>query len=163
MTCARSTRPSASSSACDEHPPPVSPVAHRRTRAIYQQFLLVIVVHGTRAFRDRVPGPAAGPGETSTTVLGDWYATVLRWRRPAALLVNELTLLPLVMPLAPAKTLLHRLPDGLAELLSAHGVPAALIEAEHAEALDHRVAPTANRSLVGVMNEFPYLADAHPA
>src|SRR3712207_7097753 len=50
---ARSTRPSASSSACDEHPPPASPVAHRRTRAIYQQFLLVIVVHGTRAFRDR--------------------------------------------------------------------------------------------------------------
>jgi hypothetical protein len=124
---------------------------------------IVIVVHGTRAFRDRVPGPTAGPDETSTTVLGAWYATVLRWRRPAALLVNERTLLPLVLPLAPAKTLLHRLPDGLAELLSAHGVPAALIEADHAEALDHRVAPTANRSLVGVMNEFACLADAHRA
>lgn len=67
------------------------------------------------------------------------------------------------MPLAPAKTLLHRLPDALAELLSAHGVPAPLIEAEHADALDHRGAPTANRSLVGVMNEFAFLAGAHRA
>nr|WP_193345671.1 hypothetical protein [Blastococcus saxobsidens] len=95
----------------------------------------------------------------STTVLGAWYATVLRWRRPAALLVNELTLLPLVMPLAPARTLLTRFPDALAELLSAHRVPAQLIEAERAQALEHRLAATANRSLVGVMNEFTHLAD----
>jgi hypothetical protein len=119
----------------------------------------VIIVHDTRAFRDRVPEPAVTPGETSTTVLGAWYATVLRWRRPAALLVNELTLLPLVMPPAPVKTLLNRLPDALAELLSAHRVPAPLIDAERAQALEHRLAATANRSLVGVMNEFAYLAD----
>jgi hypothetical protein len=119
----------------------------------------VIIVHGTRAFRDRVPGPAVTPGETSTTVLGAWYATILRWRRPAALLVNELTLLPLVLPLAPAKTLLTRFPDVLAELLAAHRVPPQLIEVERAQALEHRLAATANRSLVGVMNEFAHLAD----
>ena len=73
-------------------------------------------------------------------MLGSWYATVLRQRRPAALMVNELTLLPLVMPLAPAKTLLHRLPDALAKLLSAHRVPAQLIQAERAQALEHRLA-----------------------
>jgi hypothetical protein len=66
-------------------------------------------------------------------------------------------------PLAPAKTLLTRLPDALAELLSAHRAPASLIEAEHAEALEHRLAPTTNRSLVGVMNEFAFLADLHRA
>jgi hypothetical protein len=55
--------------------------------------------------------------------------------------------------------LLRRFPDVLAELLSVHRVPPPLIEAEHAEALDHRLAPTSNRSLVGVMNEFPFLAD----
>ena len=96
-------------------------------------------------------------------MLGAWYATVLRWRRTAALFVNEPTLLPLVLPLAPAKTLMHRLPDALVELLSAHQVPTPLIRAEHAEALDHRLAPTANRSLVGVMNEFAFLADLHRA
>ncbi|MBJ7450474.1 MAG: hypothetical protein JHC71_00150 [Blastococcus sp.] len=92
-------------------------------------------------------------------MLGAWYASVLRWRRPAALFVNERTLLPLGMPLAPARTLLTRFPDALAELLSAHRVPAPLIDSEHAQARDHRLAPTANRSLVGVMNEFAFLAD----
>src|SRR4051812_24656958 len=76
---------------------------------------------------------------------------------------NELTLPPLVLPLAPAKTPLTRLPDALAELPSAHRVPAPLIEAEHVEALEHRLAPTTNRSLVGVMNEFAFLADLHRA
>lgn len=92
-------------------------------------------------------------------MLGAWYATVLRWRRPAALLVNELTLLPLVMPLAPARTLLTRFPDALAGLLAEHQVPAHLIEAERAQAVEHRLAATANRSLVGIMNEFAHLAD----
>lgn len=118
----------------------------------------MIIVHGTRAFRDRVPGPAVTPGETSTTVLGAWYATVPRWRRPAALLVNELTLLPLVMPLAPARTLLTRFPQALADVLAAHQVSAHVIEAERAQGLEHRLAATANRSLVGVMNEFGHLA-----
>ncbi|HTE73262.1 MAG TPA: hypothetical protein VK640_08690 [Actinomycetes bacterium] len=85
-----------------------------------------------------MPGPAVTHGETSTTVLGAWYATVLRWRRPAALLVDELTLLPLLMPLAPARTLLTRFPDALADLLSAHRVPAQLIEAERAQTLEHK-------------------------
>jgi hypothetical protein len=67
------------------------------------------------------------------------------------------------VPLAPAKTLLTRLPDALAELLSAHRAPAPLIEAEHVEALEHRSAPPTNRSLVGVMNEFAFLTDLHRA
>ena len=63
------------------------------------------------------------------------------------------------MQLAPARTLLSRFPDELAELLSAHRVTAQLVEAERAQALEHRLAATANRSVVGVMNEFAHLAD----
>jgi hypothetical protein len=159
MSCVRSTPPCVSSSACDGHRARVLRLAHRSARALHQHKPFVIVIHGTRAFRDRVPGPAVTPGEMSTTVLGAWYASVLRWRRPAALFVNERTLLPLVMPLAPARTLLTRLPDALAELLSAQRLPAPMIDREHAEARDQRLAPTANRSLVGVMNEFAFLAD----
>jgi hypothetical protein len=66
----------------------------------------VVVVHGTRRFRDRVPGLAAAHGDVSTTALGAWYAGLLRWRRPVALLVNEATLLPLLMPLAPARLII---------------------------------------------------------
>src|SRR4051794_35622753 len=32
----------------------------------------MLVVHGTRAFRDRVPGLAAAPEDVSTTLLGPW-------------------------------------------------------------------------------------------
>jgi hypothetical protein len=39
-------------------------------------------------------------------MLGSWYATVLLWKPQVALLVNEKTLLPVLMPLAPAKDLL---------------------------------------------------------
>lgn len=50
--------------------------------------------------------------------------------------------------------MLTRFPDSLAQLLSAHRVPAQLVEAERARALEHQLAAAANRSLVGVMNEF---------
>ena len=118
----------------------------------------MIVVHGTAELRRRVPGPAPGPEEASTTLLGPWYATVLRWRRPAALLVDEATLLPAVLPLAPARTLLERLPDALAAVLGAHHVPGDVVEAEHAAMSPARLAPTANRSVVGVMTELVHLA-----
>jgi hypothetical protein len=96
----------------------------------------------------------------STTALGAWYAGLLRWRRPVAL-VNEATLLPVLMPLPPARTLLERLPGALAELLAAHRLPAPSVEAEQAETADTRLAPTANRSVVGVLNEFAFVAEVH--
>jgi len=38
-------------------------------------------------------------------------------------------------------------------------VAAALVEAERAEAIEHWVAPTSNRHVIGVTNEFSFLAD----
>jgi len=121
----------------------------------------VLVVHATRALRDRMPGAPATPDDVSTTTLGAWYATRLHWRRPAALLVNHATLLPLIMPLAPTATLLGRLPDAIAELLHHHHTPADLIATEQTAMTEVRVAPTADRSTVGVLNEFARLADWH--
>lgn len=118
----------------------------------------VMVVHGTQRFRDRVLA-GAGVGGGSSTMLGPWYATLLRWRPTVALLVNQSTLLPVLVPLAPARTLLHRLPAAVAEVLAAHLVPRELIDAEVVEMVDVCVEPTANRSVVGVMNEFAYLAE----
>jgi hypothetical protein len=123
----------------------------------------MLVVHGTRAFRDRVPGHTAAPDDVSTTLLGSWYATLLRWRRPVALLVNEKTLLPLLMPLTPARTLLERIPDAVAELLAAHQLPAPFAETEPAAMTEILLTPTANRSVVGVLNEFTFLSDVHRA
>lgn len=73
----------------------------------------MLVVHGTRKFLDRVGRSEAGADDTSTTRLGSWYATVLLWRPQVALFVNETTLLPVLMPLAPAASLLARFPAAL--------------------------------------------------
>ena len=72
--------------------------------------------------------------------------------------MNEATLLPVVVPLAPARTLLARLPAAITEVLGAHHVPPEVVEAERAAMSPVRLVPTANRSVVGVMTELAYLA-----
>ena len=100
-------------------------------------------------------------GEHSTTLLGQWYATALPWRPQVALLVNESTLLPVLMPLAPAATLLTRIGERVAAVLVAHGAPDTLIDDELQRMREWRLAGTANRSVVGIMNEFTFLAATH--
>jgi hypothetical protein len=118
----------------------------------------MLVVHGTKKFRDRVGGSADRPGEP-LTALGRWYATVLSWRpRQLALFVHDSTLLPVLMPLAPAATVLARFPDRLAEILELHDVPRPVIGREIAALTPCCVTPTASRSIVGVMNELTHLA-----
>ncbi|WP_021591201.1 DUF6933 domain-containing protein [Actinomadura welshii] len=116
-------------------------------------------VHATKKLLDRVGPP--GPAEESATLLGSWYATALRWRPQVALFVNESTLLPVLMPLARAATLLGRFPQQLAVVLAAHGGAEEVISRELERMVEYRLAKTANRSVVGVMNEFAYLADVH--
>jgi hypothetical protein len=101
-----------------------------------------------------------GEADQSTTVLTPWYATALRWRPQVGLLVNETTLLPALMPLAPAATLPARAGEQIATVLAAHGVPGPIIAAEREQMRQWRIAPTSNRSVVGVMNEFTFLAHA---
>lgn len=120
----------------------------------------MLIVRATKRLLDRIDGPGLGPGDQSTTRLGQWYATALRWRPQVALMVNETTLLPVLMPLAPAATMPARAGDQIATILAAHGVPGPIIAAEREQMRQWRTAPTANRSVVGVMNEFTFLADA---
>jgi hypothetical protein len=119
----------------------------------------MLVVHGTKKFLDRVGRPTASPDHRSTTQLGSWYATVLFWRPQVALFVNQETLLPVLLPFAPAASVLDRFGPGLEEVLGAHGVSGAFIGAEMAEARECSLAKTNNRSVLGSMNEFAYLAD----
>jgi hypothetical protein len=50
----------------------------------------------------RLTADSTGRGDASTTVLADWYATVLPWRpRLVALFVSHTTLLPVLVPPAP--------------------------------------------------------------
>ncbi|WP_405094487.1 DUF6933 domain-containing protein [Micromonospora sp. NBC_01412] len=128
----------------------------------------MLIVRATKKLLDHTNPPQAVEGDHDTTLLGPWYATALFWRPRLALLVNERTLLPLLLPLAPARSLPARVPDEIATVLNAHQVPKALIADELRHMQDCRFATTANRSVVGIMNEFTKLAEiytddsAHP-
>lgn len=119
----------------------------------------MIVVRGTRKFLQRVGRVNAERGAASDTVLGDWFATVLFWRPQVALFVSKPTLLPVFVPFAPAATLLGRFPSALEAVLLAHDVTQPLIDREVTGAVDHLLAATNDRSVVGVMNEFVRLAE----
>src|SRR5207253_9284491 len=93
--------------------------------------------------------------------LGDWYATVLFWKPQVALFVNELTLVPVLVPMAPAVTVLDRLVPSVAAVLRAHGLGPLLVDNEVAEMVEQRLTTTHNRSVVGIMNAVAYLREVY--
>jgi len=121
----------------------------------------VLVIRGTKKILDRIGGVTAAADDRSTTRLGDWYVNVLFWRPQVALFVSETTLLPVLVPFAPAATLIDRFPIALLAQLQAHEVRRSFTEAELVEMEPRRLAKTASRSVLGVMNEFKYLADVY--
>ncbi len=123
----------------------------------------MLVVRGTKKLRDRVKGAPAGDDDVSTTALGDWFATALFWRPQVALLVNARTFIPVFIELAPAAKLLDRVPAAIEAALRAHGVDEAIIATEVEAMTDVRLAPTNDRSVLGVMNEFAFLGEHHQA
>ena len=114
----------------------------------------MLVVRGTQKLRDRLKAVPSVDDDVSTGVLGDWFATALIWRPQVALLVNRRTFVPVFIPLAPAATLLDRAPEAIAAVLRRHGADEAFVAAELATMGEARIAPTNDRSVVGVMNEF---------
>ena len=119
----------------------------------------MVIVHGTRKFLDRVGRPTAAPDDASTTSLGSWYATVLFWRPQVALFVNETTLLPVLVPFAPASSLLARFPAAVQAAFGRHELIQSFIEAEIAQMAERRLATPKNRSVAAIMNEFTHLGE----
>jgi hypothetical protein len=113
-------------------------------------------IHATKKLLERVKGPFSPAVEPPTTSLGNWYATAVFWRPQVAFFVNERTLLPLLVPLAPAATLLERFPKSLRELLGSLGVNPSFIAAERWAMNEGSYAKTANRQVLGVMNRFEF-------
>jgi hypothetical protein len=97
-----------------------------------------------------------------TTRLGDWYANLLfRPGGQVVLFVNERSLLPVLVPAAPASSLVTRFQAAAADLLLRLGVPGAAVEAERREMTEARIGKTASRHVLGVMTDFAYLLGAY--
>lgn len=120
----------------------------------------MFVVHGTKKFLDRVHGAAPPPlgAQPATNLLGAWYATLLFWRPQVALFVNEPTRLPLFVSLAPATTVIPRMTQTAAAVFTALGLREEFITQEATEMDSHHFTKTANRSVLGTMHDFAYLA-----
>ena len=118
----------------------------------------VYTVRGTKKILDRVGRPMSEPLPSSTTVLGDWYANVLFWRPQVAMFVNASTFVPVLVPLAPAAGLVTRFPAVMGEVLSALGVDPRFVESESTEMRSAVLARTASRQVLGLMNEFAFMA-----
>jgi hypothetical protein len=114
----------------------------------------MVVIRGTRKLLMRLPYEVVATPPKSTTVLGDWYVDLLFTKPQVVLCVSQHARLPVVMPARELRTVGDRLPRTLGKLLAAVGIGAAAI-AQEVEAMALVVfAKTANRSLLGTMNDF---------
>jgi hypothetical protein len=114
----------------------------------------VIRVRATKKLLDRLPLTESRSIGTLPSPLGDWYATVIFFRPQLAFLVNELTLIPVLVPLAPAVSLLDRLPGEFDAALHAFGVHEDFIKEVVDGSKQILLEKTASRSILGVMNEY---------
>ncbi|MBY8852662.1 hypothetical protein K7G98_32330 [Saccharothrix sp. MB29] len=68
----------------------------------------MLILRATRKLLRLTDPPTAPDGDRGTTLLGPWYATVMFWQPRVVLLVNEATLLRVLLPLALAACLTKR-------------------------------------------------------
>lgn len=92
----------------------------------------MLIVRATRKLLAHLGPPGLRDNHRGTTKLGQWYANVLPWRARVTLLVNEATLLPMLMPMAPSTTWASRVDHQAAAALHAHDAPAEFIAEERA-------------------------------
>jgi hypothetical protein len=139
----------------------VALVSYRAVGAAHTE--AVFTVHATKKFLARVPEQVvpAGDLEPTTNRLSAWYVTVLFWRPQVALFVSERIRLPVLVPTAPAATVIRRMPDTLSAVLTGIGVDESSISEEIDAMRCHQVAKTASRSVLGTMNDFTFLAAHH--
>ena len=108
----------------------------------------------TRKLLRRLGIPPKTATPPPTTVLGDWYAN-LYYTRPHQLVLclNERTLLAVLIPALDADSLGFRFCDAARALLVRLGVPPAAVDAEARAMADVAFGPTANRRVLGCLNE----------
>lgn len=112
----------------------------------------MLVVRATKKLLDRVGPPTLGEGECGTTLLGSWYAAALFWKPQIVLLVNEATLLPVLMLLAPAATVLARTGEQSGDVLAGYGAPAAVLAEEHRRMRECRIAKPRSAEGAGLVS-----------
>ena len=119
----------------------------------------MIVLRCTQKLLSKVkPTLIATPlGRESSGMLGDWYCHyVQHGRAHLVLCVCERSLLPMVIPAAPARHFPLRLAETLAQMLARMNIASNKIEREVAAMRTVVFAATASRVVLGSLNDFNY-------
>lgn len=91
------------------------------------------------------------------TVLGDWYANLIRvGRLQLVLAVSETTLLPVVVPAREGRTLATRIRHALEPLLLSIGIPPEEVLAELDAMSCATISKTASRRVLGSLNDLAF-------
>ena len=125
---------------------------------------LMVVLRCTQKLLVRLKQVGDRPAAESTTRLGDWYGNVLRiGRRQQLLFISERSRLPVVLLITESKRLSTVFPDAVCERLAIVGVTAEDNADERARMLEIAFGRTRNRSLLGTLNDFAFMAQSGDA
>jgi hypothetical protein len=114
----------------------------------------VFVLRCTQKLLDRLSSKPDPESALPDTVLGDWYANLIRVGRiQVVLAVSERSLLPVVVPARDSRALVQRLCEALEPILTEIGVPADEAAAERSAMQLWAVGKTANRRVLGSLND----------
>ena len=121
----------------------------------------MLVLRCTQKLLARLKQAENLPVVESTTRLGDWYGNILQLgRRQHLLFISERSRLPVVLPIGDTKRLGAVFSDAVCERLAIVGVTAVDIADERGRMSEIAFGRTRNRSLLGTLNDFAFMAQA---
>ncbi|GAC1460233.1 MAG: hypothetical protein PVSMB1_10410 [Gemmatimonadaceae bacterium] len=125
---------------------------------------LMVVLRCTQKLLVRLKHVGELPPGESTSRLGDWYGNIL-WigRRQHLLFISERSRLPVVLPIREVKRLGMVFPDTVCARLALVGVAAGDIADERMRMSELTFGRTRNRSLLGTLNDFAFMAQSGDA
>ena len=124
----------------------------------------MVVLRCTQKLLVRLKQVADLPPVESTTRLGDWYGNILQiGRRQYLLFISEPSRLPVVLPITESKRLGTVFPEAVCERLAIVGIAAADIADERMRMSELAFGRTRNRSLLGTLNDFAFMAQSGDA
>jgi hypothetical protein len=119
----------------------------------------MLVLRCTQKLLARLKQRDSLPGIESTTRLGDWYGNILQLgRRQCLIFISERSRLPVVIPIGEGRRLASVFPDAVCDVLGHVGVAADDIADERSRMSDIAFGRTRNRSLLGTLNDFTFMA-----
>jgi hypothetical protein len=117
----------------------------------------VVIIRPTGDLAKRMKVKLKPVNAHSETRLGDWYSRdVVIENQQYILCVSEHGRLPIIFKAAPYSDFPTRLPDMVSAVLRGIGIPDEKVRVEVSQMREAILAKTANRSVLGSMNEFRF-------